>query len=285
MVPVSMSDSAVWIGALPLAEEGFDPHASSMTGSISFLERRTRLAAILLVSLPVFIAMNLKPAHAGTTEDQPAPATHDGGVFGSTRIPISGIAAEGRWRPILSQMGTAQFSCTTTDDCTARGAELGRIAEGARALVFKDRLAAVNRAVNRAIKYVRDADLYGTLDYWAAPKETLALGRGDCEDIAILKMALLKEAGVPLSGMSLVVLRDTNRNIFHAVLSVSVGNRHFILDSLEDEVRLDTSFPGYQPLYSLGADRAWVHGYRVNGEATLSNTPLRAVTQQRASSM
>jgi hypothetical protein len=64
--------------------------------------------------------------------------------------------------------------------------------------------------------------LYGKLDYWATPAEILLRGSGDCEDFAILKMTALIRAGLPGNTLSLVVVRDNGRGVFHAVLAVTV---------------------------------------------------------------
>ena len=74
-----------------------------------------------------------------------------------------------------------------------------------KAKPFSQKLAAVNRAVNRNVAYVSDRANYRRLDVWAKPTDILKRGKGDCEDYAILKMAALNAAGIPLSSMSLVV--------------------------------------------------------------------------------
>ena len=62
-----------------------------------------------------------------------------------------------------------------------------------------------NRSVNRLISYQTDEQTYRKLDYWASPYESLERGFGDCEDYAILKMALLAKMGVPTNAMSMIV--------------------------------------------------------------------------------
>ncbi|MCV0395628.1 MAG: transglutaminase-like cysteine peptidase [Rhizobiaceae bacterium] len=202
----------------------------------------------------------------------------NGGVFASVAIPIGGLAVKGRWTPIFSQLASARFrDCAGSDTCSPSEANLGHVLEKARALRFRDKLAVVNRVVNRTITYSRDMAVYGMLDHWATPAETLARGRGDCEDIAILKMAALMKVGIPARSMSLVILRDTRRSVFHAVLSVSTSHGHFILDNMQDAVLADAAIPDYQALYSLSTDRAWIHGYRKSGAVAAVDTPLETV--------
>ena len=49
--------------------------------------------------------------------------------------------------------------------------------------------------VGRNIKYENDDKISSSGDYWKFPVETLADGRGDCEDMALLLAGLLKNAG------------------------------------------------------------------------------------------
>jgi hypothetical protein len=57
------------------------------------------------------------------------------------------------------------------------------------------------------------------------------------------------------------------------VLAVSTTRGDFILDILNSRVRLDRSYPDYQPLYSIAGGRAWIHGYP-NGSKLASNAPM-----------
>lgn len=81
-----------------------------------------------------------------------------------------------------------------------------------------DRLDAINQGVNRSVRYSEDQSLYGKLDYWAAPDETVQRMAGDCEDAAILKMAILASSGFPRDKMFLTIGRDLVSRNAHAVL-------------------------------------------------------------------
>jgi transglutaminase-like putative cysteine protease len=151
-------------------------------------------------------------------------------------------------------------------------------AKAVRDIPLMLRAVAINTAVNRLIDYRSDKDVYGKLDYWAAPVEILTKGKGDCEDFAILKMAALKAAGVPADSMALVILRDASRNFFHAVLAVSTNSGTYVLDNLRDAVLTDRQLPQYQALYSLSAQGAWVHGYKRGSEFALQKRPTSLET-------
>lgn len=56
-------------------------------------------------------------------------------------------------------------------------------------------VAFLNAFVRIGIGYAYDIDQYGIKDYVASPLETLYLGKGDCEDVAILHYALCNAFG------------------------------------------------------------------------------------------
>ncbi len=49
--------------------------------------------------------------------------------------------------------------------------------------------------VARSIRWESDYAVYGNLEYWASPGETILAGRGDCEDRAILTSSLNRYLG------------------------------------------------------------------------------------------
>ncbi|MCO6187040.1 transglutaminase-like cysteine peptidase [Rhizobium sp. L1K21] len=177
-----------------------------------------------------------------------AKSANSPGVFGSVALPIGKLPAlkmfASAWNEISANSGRAIVS---------KASYLPQPS-------LRDRMIAINASVNRSIRYQSDATLYGAADHWATPDETLSNGKGDCEDFAILKMALLAKEGVALSDMALVVVFDQGRGLYHAVLDVRAGGRHFILDNLHEAVLSDQQLPNYLPLYSIVNGRAYFHG-------------------------
>lgn len=180
------------------------------------------------------------------------------GVFGSVAIPMSNFPVSSRWRPIFQKISL----CVDKGPCLENSPSLQRIIQQSRGMAFRDKLSTINKKVNELVRYKADRAIYGVADHWATPDETLARGVGDCEDFAILKMAGLSHSGIPMESMSLVILQDRQRRVFHAVLSVYTNQGTFILDNLSDRVLLDTELVNYIPLYSLSTNRAWIHGVR-----------------------
>ena len=60
-----------------------------------------------------------------------------------------------------------------------------------------------------------------------------------------------------------VMLFDQRRNVYHAVLAVSVPGNYFILDNVRNVVMTDRQLPDYMPLYSLVDGRGYFHGMKV----------------------
>lgn len=115
----------------------------------------------------------------------------------------------------------------------------------------------VNHYVNKTT-YISDLNLWGEDDRWSSPEEFLERG-GDCEDFAIAKYFLLKAAGIPKDSMRLVMVKDTQKDLLHMVLTVAHEGNNYILDNLSNEVLIDTKISHYQPVYSLSETAWWYH--------------------------
>jgi len=186
------------------------------------------------------------------------------GVFNSVAIPFSGIASQSRWLAVLSSLNKENsFTCGSSVECEINKKRISVILNEAKFLGFSKKLVHINQQINSLISYESDRSIYGKEDYWALPQESLQKSRGDCEDYVILKFALLKKLGVPVRSMSMVVLKDTVRNLYHAVLAVSTNKGRFILDNVHNNVLLDKQLAHYLPLYSFSENRSWIHGRRI----------------------
>lgn len=106
--------------------------------------------------------------------------------------------------------------------------------------------------------YREDKDNWGQPDYWEIPAEFLKKS-GDCEDYAIIKYFTLKEMGVDPQSMRIVVLRDTIRNLAHAVLVVYSNGDAYVLDNLSNIVLSHRRISNYSPQYSVNEFGRWAH--------------------------
>ena len=106
--------------------------------------------------------------------------------------------------------------------------------------------------------YKTDQAVYRVADYWATPREFMAKS-GDCEDYAITKFYALMKLGVDPENMRIVALKDTIRNLAHAVLAVYTNNDAYILDNLTDMTLTHTRYTHYLPQYSVNEVYRWAH--------------------------
>ncbi len=120
----------------------------------------------------------------------------------------------------------------------------------------------VNLWVNRQIAYADDERNYRQRDFWATADETVARGSGDCEDYAILKMHMLRAAGIDGERMKLVLLRDLAINADHAFLMVRSQAGWVVLDNMTDRIYDGRQANAVRPIMSFSGDRRWIHGYR-----------------------
>jgi len=199
-------------------------------------------------------------------------------VFGSIAISFRRLPALDRMQPSYVEMDASRYLDCAATACGASRAALDRDLAPVRDQGFLAKVEAVNTLVNAHVTYARDIDSYGVLDHWATPSQTLERGVGDCEDYAILKMALLAELGIPRTSMSVVVLSDDRRGLFHAVLAVKTNRGFYILDNLSDSVKVDSQIAHYSPLYSMSEGKGFIHGRKArSGGEAISRVSLDTV--------
>ena len=188
------------------------------------------------------------------------------GAFASVAISAGKLPSAYKWRNAMA----TDFSALFTEGCAQAG--LGACDTGfvrqlraARTVAAGQSAAAalrtVNNAVNAALRYGSDNSVWGTGDYWATPAETAQKGAGDCEDFAITKLWLLRSLGYGADQLQLVVLQDTRKGVYHAVLAVHVDGQRYILDNLSDKVATDAAYPSYLPIMSFVGGKSYIHGF------------------------
>jgi predicted transglutaminase-like cysteine proteinase len=190
----------------------------------------------------------LQPAVLRSSPRTAAPGPNPD-VFGSVALAVPGSALDARWRSVANSAPPASARWIQAVHAMA-------------ALPERERLTRVNSWVNGAIKFEDDARLYGERDHWASARESLARGRGDCEDYAIAKMQMLRAAGVPAANLYLVIARDLVRRADHAVLAVRMDDGFWILDSGGDQVTAAADVRDYRPVVTYSAGHTWVHGFQ-----------------------
>ncbi|MCQ1835337.1 transglutaminase-like cysteine peptidase [Neorhizobium galegae] len=222
------------------------------------------------------VEVAIKPADLSPSK-RVAPTTPNGAVFDTVAIPFKRLAALKKLAPALEEMNSGTAVKCNGKGCSPAFAAIQLVGLNTSQSSIRDKLNAVNAAVNQSIRYRTDQDAYKVTDRWSTPRETLSLQQGDCEDFAILKMAALRAEGIDPEQMSIVVLFDQKRHFYHAVLSVEAGGKFFILDNMRNQVLLDTQLPDYMPLYSIKGGKGFLHGSRRKDQNVAMATPLEKI--------
>ncbi len=157
-------------------------------------------------------------------------------VFGTVAIPINHV--DPRWQLVRNAAAKALTSIPT-------GASLTTAVH------------AVDQWVNGVVTYQREM-----VDTWANPAQTLASRRGDCEDFAILKRAILRAHGVPDELLYLTLLYDAISRNQHAILLVDVATEFLVLDCFNALTLPSAEVMDYLPITTMSGDQCWIHGRR-----------------------
>jgi predicted transglutaminase-like cysteine proteinase len=123
---------------------------------------------------------------------------------------------------------------------------------------------AINQFFNHRILFRDDIEVWGQIDYWSSPLETLDKGQGDCEDYAIAKYFSLLAVGMPVSKLRLVYVRaeiggPQGAVQAHMVLAyyAAPGAEPMILDNLISELRPASRRPDLVPVFSFNSEGLW----------------------------
>ena len=228
--------------------------------SDAILGAPSQLAAIMAAQSAGFSAALATPRPASFTAARPtlftaplrngatigaSPTRPD--VFNSVALPISRSPLDDRW--------------TRVADARVGGRAATFVA-GLAARDERSRIEAVNTYVNARIAFTSDSRLFGVADRWSSANDTLARGRGDCEDFALAKLAMLRRAGFADRNLYFVLLKDVARRADHAVLVVRSEGRFLVLDNGTDRVRDSSELVDYKPVLTFTAGQRFTHGYR-----------------------
>jgi predicted transglutaminase-like cysteine proteinase len=216
------------------------------------------LAISLLVGL---WGCGSKASAKPTTATATAAAIKPGkGLFRSHEF-RSTLKALPNWTRVLGkaekQTDTFYACNASAGACSSAALSWQKIIKQSQGLAPMAQLKSVNTYFNRW-PYGLDIDIYGVSDYWATPGEFLKLS-GDCEDYSITKYYALRKLGFSVKNLRIVLLKDTIRNISHAVLAVKMDNESYILDNVSDLLLSHLKYEHYVPQYSVNEFYRWAH--------------------------
>lgn len=174
-------------------------------------------------------------------------------LFGSREVRSTDISAFSKWSGVFDRYDDQLRKAGNDGEIRNWKNELNR-------LVGKDlmgKIEAVNAFVNQQT-YLNDKRNWSMADHWATPIEFFGRG-GDCEDYAIAKYMSLRALGVPDSRMRIAVVKDTLKNIPHAILVVYTDDGAMILDNQAKRVKDARKVSRYKPIFSINKSGWWRH--------------------------
>ncbi len=151
------------------------------------------------------------------------------------------------------------------------GAKAGRAVEAWQAMLGQaagldeqEKLRMVNGFWNNALIGGEDISVWGQVDYWATPLQSLAKGSGDCEDYVIGKYFSLLYLGVAPEKLRFVYVRAQigSQSIAHMVLGYypQPQAEPLVLDSLVDRIQPAHNRPDLTPVFSFNAQGVYMPG-------------------------
>jgi predicted transglutaminase-like cysteine proteinase len=140
-------------------------------------------------------------------------------------------------------------------------ADWQRLLVESKELPVTDKLRRVNEFFNRRIQFLTDQEVWGQSDYWATPMETLAKGKGDCEDYTIAKYFTLLNLGIPNEQLRLIYVKAriggaaSDIQQAHMVLAFypAPDAEPMVLDNLITDIRPASRRIDLQPVFSFNS--------------------------------
>jgi len=139
-----------------------------------------------------------------------------------------------------------------------------------RNLSEDEKIRAVNSFWNQAVYGAEDIQVWGQVDYWATPLESLGRQQGDCEDYVIGKYFSLLALGVPTDKLRFIYVKvrmggsSSPIQIAHMVLGYyrTPDAMPLVLDSLVSSIEPASNRTDLTPVFSFNASGIYVDGKR-----------------------
>ncbi|MBB5055176.1 putative transglutaminase-like cysteine proteinase [Afipia massiliensis] len=196
-----------------------------------------------------------------------------------------------KWRAskaeIFAELQTVEACRSDSSKCSDAARRFILIVDEVQSRSGTARIETANRLINTAIRYMSDLAQHAAIDVWSAPLASLGTGRGDCEDYAIAKYIVLREAGVSDQDLRILLVRDRKAREDHAVLTVRTGGTWTVLDNRSSALARDSELLHFTPLFVL--DNSGVNLFaspylsqRQDGEAKMVAPASEAVGSEGA---
>lgn len=126
---------------------------------------------------------------------------------------------------------------------------------------IETKLKKVNDFFNRKILFTDDIEAWGQSDYWATPLESMARGKGDCEDYVIAKYFTLRNMNIPDHQLRLIYVKariggpSSQIQQAHMVLAYypTADGEPLVLDNLISDIRVASRRIDLLPIFSFNS--------------------------------
>lgn len=221
-------------------------------------ETRAKNLPVNLIKIVSFLAVMTMVVFASVNT---AKAAQPLSVFGAKEIFNKNTKPFPKWRDMLMRFGEERLekdSLCSNDRYNFCFYEDWRVVLAA----LKDKtpyeqMTSVNELFNGS-PYITDDFNWSVNDYWETPGQFLSR-YGDCEDFAIVKYFTLKQLGFDPASMRVVVLKDENLKVHHAVLIVEIDGKLMVLDNQIKSTINAEKINHYRPVYSINETGWWLH--------------------------
>jgi len=228
------------------------------------------------------------PAWAESSEAAASPSTPD--KYQPVVIHTSGLPLKKSSRPLMlnapsspNVFGTVALNAGVTfydarfrrvSSTDNRDPMVLQLAAAASGLDPVGKLQMVQQEVSQRVRWMHDIDNMGVGDFWANAGETLKRGTGDSEDIAIVKMQVLKAAGFDPKDLYISIGRHNVRGA-HVVLLARTAGGFYILDDQQQNIASASESNRFTPIMTLGQGMSWVHGRRIGSGTRLASAKAK----------
>lgn len=218
---------------------------------------KARTSALVLVctALIMTFAVDLGPAHSA----KKSKATP--GIFNSVEVKKKGLKPFPKWTGALERFilesKKNEGTCTPSKKKKCHYTTWANMVAKLKDADLIAKVKGVNSFMNKA-PYVVDKMNWGVKDYWATPGQFFSKF-GDCEDYAIVKFLSLRALDVPSEIMRIVIVKDLNLRVGHAVLAIEIGGKQYLLDNQIKRIVPATKVRHYKPIFSLNEEGWWLH--------------------------
>jgi len=206
---------------------------------------------------PIAVHVALAPVDTAL-ETIPSPTPAPFGLTQPALATAPALAMAAKWHAmqsiIAAELRAIALCRELAAACSSAAARFAAIVDAARDETGRARIGLINRAINLAIRPLRDSAQFGAADIWQSPLMTFATGAGDCEDYAIAKYVALRQAGVTVDDLKIVIVNDARRGEDHAVTAARIDGEWLILDHRKMLLLADTQVRDLKPLIALGED-------------------------------